>query len=341
LGYVGLKTNPAGHGIGRMSARVLVSLLVFGVLAAPPAAQAQQGEKVWRIGLLDFAPAPSLRQHFHDGLLEPGYVEGKNVVFEFRYASPDLNRFPALAAELVAAGVDVIVATGNEAILAAKSVTTTIPIVMTGVFEPVEAGIATSLARPGGNVTGLTWEEPGLLSKRLQLFKQLVPTVSRMAVVWAPDARRLARVLPPLRTAANTLRMEIYTVDYSSVEQLDRVFPQLLKDRPSAILFVADLMTYPQRQAICDFALKNRFPTVTPALSWTEAGCLISYSPDMTDRFRRVAMYVDKILKGAKPADLPIEQPTKYQLVINGKTAKALGLTIPQSLLLQADRVIQ
>jgi ABC-type uncharacterized transport system substrate-binding protein len=208
-----------------------------------------------------------VREAFLDAFRELGYVEGKNLVFERRYASPDPGRYPALAAELVAAGVDVIVAVGNEAIVAAKSVATTIPIVMAGVFEPVEAGIVTSLARPGGNVTGLTWEEPGLLSKRLQLFKELVPTVSRMAIVWAPDARRLARVLPPLRTAAHALRVEIYTVDYSSVEELDRVFPTILKDRPSAIVFVPDLMTTPRRRAMCDFALKNRFPTVTAALS--------------------------------------------------------------------------
>jgi ABC-type uncharacterized transport system substrate-binding protein len=199
-----------------MDRRGFVRSLALGLLAAPLAAEAQQGGRVWRIGFLSWTPPTDpVREAFRDGFRELGYVEGRNLVFERRYASPDPGRYPALAAELVAASVDVIVAVGNEAIVAAKSVTTTIPIVMAGVFEPVEVGIVTSLARPGGNVTGLAWEEPGLFSKGLQLFKQLVPTVSRIAVVWAPDARRVTRVRPPLRTAANALRMEIYTVDYT------------------------------------------------------------------------------------------------------------------------------
>jgi putative tryptophan/tyrosine transport system substrate-binding protein len=198
-------THPEG---ATMKIVALVLLIAFNLLAASFPAEAQQGERVWRIGILDWTQPPygdPLREAFRDAFREFGYVEGKNLVFERRYASPDPGRFAALAAELVAAGVDVIVATGNEAIVAAKSATTTTPIVMTGVFEPVEAGIVTSLARPGGNVTGLTWEDPGLLSKRLQLFKQLVPTVSRMTVVWAPDARRLARVLPPRFVLRRTL----------------------------------------------------------------------------------------------------------------------------------------
>jgi putative ABC transport system substrate-binding protein len=241
----------------------------------------------------------------------------------------------------VAAGVDVIwVGGGNQAILAAKGVTTTIPIAMPYSVEPVETGIITSLARPGGNVTGLQWEDSGDIGgKKVQLFKQLVPTASRMAVVGNPTVR--APYWPSIRTAALAVRMEAYAVDYSSGEELDRALATVLKDRPSAIWFGGDAIASPRKPASCDFALKNHFPTLTSDQTWPQVGCLFSYGPDMVDAFRRSAIYVDKIFKGAKPGDLPIEKPTKYKLVINGKTAKALGLTIPQSLLQQADQVIE
>jgi putative ABC transport system substrate-binding protein len=330
-----------------MSARLMASLLVSSLLAAPLAAEAQQGERVWRIGILSWTPAASgdpAREAFLDALRERGYVEGKNLVLERRFASPDPGRYPALAAELVAARVDVIVAGGNAAILAAKSVTTTIPIVMPWVFAPVETGIVASLARPGGNVTGLTWEEgTDQGGKKLQLFKQLVPTVSRMAVVSSLTVPGLDQYWPPFRTTAKALGIEVYLVEFSRAEHLDRALATILSDRPSAVFFPDGEKVWARRQAICDFALKNRFPMLAPHEMWTEAGCLLSYTPDMPlpDRFRRTAIYVDKILKGAKPADLPIEQPTKYKLVINGKTANALGLTIPQSLLLRADQIIE
>src|SRR5215468_6098240 len=329
-----------------MNIMVLVPILVLSLLAAPFAAEAQPAGKVWRIGWLVFAPAPvppgPLYEAFREGLRERGYLEGKNFAIERRYASPDPGRFPALAAELVAAGVDVIVAlAGNPSILAAKNATTTIPIVMPYSFEPVEMGIVASLARPGGNITGLAWEgSTDIVGKKLQLFKQLVPKASRMASVWNPHFG-LSRYWPPFRAAAIALGMEVYSVEFSSAEELDRALATVLKDRPSAVFFAGDLISYPRRQAICDFLLKNRFPTAVSDQIWTEAGCLISYGPDVMDMFRRTAIYVDKILKGAKPADLPIEQPTKYNLVINGKTAKALGLTIPPSLLQQAEKVIE
>ncbi len=213
---------------------------------------------------------------------------------------------------------------------------------MVWALEPVETGIVTSLARPGGNVTGLTWEEgPDQAGKKLDLFKQLVPKASRMAVVWNPTVPGLARYEQPFRTAAKALGVEVSTVDYSRAEDLDRALATILKDRPSAIFFAGDPIAWPRRQAMCDFALQNRFPTIATDQSWTEAGCLISYTPDTVDRLRRTAFYVGRIFKGAKPADLPVEQPTKFNLVINGKTAKALGLTIPPSLLLRADEVIE
>jgi putative ABC transport system substrate-binding protein len=283
----------------------LVPILVLSLLAAPLAAEAQQEGRVWRIGILSWTRAPHgdpLREAFSNGLRELGYVEGKNLVIERRDASPDPGRYPALAAELVAAGVDVIVVTGgNPAILAAKSATTTIPIVMMWVIDPVETGIVTSLARPGGNVTGLTWEEGSdQVGKKLQLFKEVVPTVSRIALIRNPTFPGLARYWAPAQTAAHALRMEVYRVDYSSVEELDRAVATVLKDRPSAIWFVGDGgIANLRRQALCDFALKNRFPTLAPDQPWNEAGCLISYVPDARDHLRRTAIYVDKILKGA------------------------------------------
>ena len=234
-----------------MIGRLLVSLLVLDLIAAPLAAEAQQEGRIWRIGWLGFTPGSVfLYDAFREGLRELGYVEGKHVVIERRYASPDPGRYPALTAELVAAGVDVIVATaGNLSILGAKNATTTIPIVMVFSFEPVEVGIVASLARPGGNVTGLAWDQStGVVGKRLQLFKQLVPTASRMAVVRNPNFVP-ARYWPPIRAAAIALRMEVYTVDYSSVEELDRALATVLTDRPSAVFFQADSISVPRRPA--------------------------------------------------------------------------------------------
>jgi putative tryptophan/tyrosine transport system substrate-binding protein len=325
-----------------MDRRRFLLTSVAGAMAAPLAARAQQTGKVYRIGYLSFAPNPATEGAFRDGLSELGYVEGKNLAIEYRWAQPDPARFSTLAAELVAAGVDVIVATFNLAIIAAKAATTTIPIVGLVVLEPVETGIVKSLARPGGNVTGLSWEhgtDPG--AKKLEVFKQLVPTASRMAVVWNPTVPGLARYWTPFQTAATALGMATYSVEYSRAEDLDRALASILRDRPSAIFFWGDPVAGVRRQALCEFALRNRLPTLGPGGRYTEAGCLISYAPSILDQFRRAPLYIDKIFKGAKPADLPMEQPTKYELIINAKTAKALGLTIPPSLLLGADQVIE
>jgi putative ABC transport system substrate-binding protein len=321
--------------------RFLLSSLA-GALVEPRVAETQQTGKVYRIGYLSFAPEPATEGALRDGLRELGYVEGKNLVIEYRRAQPDPARFSTLAEELVAAGVDVIVARFNPAVIAAKAATTTIPIVGLVVLEPVETGIVKSLARPGGNVTGLSWEhgtDPG--AKKLEVFKQLVPTASRMAAVWNPTVPGLARYWTPFQTAATTLGMATYSVEYSRAEDLDRALASILRDRPSAIFFWGDPVAGGRRQALCEFALKNRLPTLGPSRLYTEAGCLVSYAPSILDQFRRAPLYIDKIFKGAKPADLPMEQPTKYELIINAKTAKTLNLPIPPALLLQADEVIQ
>jgi putative ABC transport system substrate-binding protein len=321
--------------------RRFLSTSFAGVLAAPLGVAAQQTAKVHRIGYLGFVPTPD-EDAFRDGLRELGYVEGKNVVIEYRWAQPDPERFPILAAELVAAGVDVIVTPSSVAIIAAKKATTTIPIVGLIVLEPVEMGIVKSLARPGGNVTGLTWEVgTEQVGKKLAIFKQLVPTASRMAAIWNPTLPGLARYWTPFQAAATSLGIAVNSVEYSRAEDLDHALVTILKDRPDAIFFWGDPLAIPRRQTLCEFALKNRLPTLGPARYFTDAGCLISYAPSRLDQFRRAPLYVDKILKGAKPADLPMEQPTKFELIINGRTAKALGLTIPPSLLLMADQVLE
>jgi putative tryptophan/tyrosine transport system substrate-binding protein len=325
-----------------MKRRRFVLASLAGAVAAPLGVTAQQTAKVYRIGYLGFAPSAPDDDTFRTSLRELGYVEGKNLVIEYRWAQPDPARFPALAADLVAAGVDVIVTPFMAAIVAAKKATTTIPIVGLIVLEPVETGIVKSLARPGGNVTGLTWEVgTDQVGKKLEIFKQLVPTASRMAAIWNPTLPGLARYWTPFETTATSLGMAVSSVEYSSVQDLDRALGTILKSRPNAIFFWGDPLAIARRQALCEFALENRLPTLGPGRYFTEAGCLISYAPSRLEQFRRAPLYVDKILRGARPADLPMEQPTKFELIINGRTAKTLGLTIPPSLLGRADQVIE
>ena len=318
--------------------------LTLSLLTTPLATDAQPAGKVPRLGVVFPAERPSPDEPslaaFRQALHHLGYVEGQTVALESRYALGRGERFSELIAELLQLPVDILVVGSTRAAMAAKQATQTMPIVFVGAPDPVGSGLVASLARPGGNITGPAWEgSTDIVGKKLQLFKQLVPKASRMASVSNPNFG-LSQYWPPFRAAAIALGMEVYQVEFSSAEELDRALATVLKDRPSAVFFAGDTLSYPRRQAICDFFLKNRFPTAVSDQIWTEAGCLISYGPDVMDMFRRTAIYVDKILKGTKPADLPIEQPTKYNLVINGKTAKALGLTIPPSLLQQADKVI-
>ena len=326
----------------------LVVVIGLALLAKPLGAGSQPpGQKVPRIGYLDGASlsANSVRlEAFRHGLRELGYVEGQTVAIEWRSADGKADRLPGLAAELVRLKVDVIVTGGAGATRPAKEATATIPIpiVMAQDSDPVESGFVTSLARPGGNVTGLSMLHPELSVKRLELLKEMQPKLSRVAVFgtssWAGNARGLRET----ERAAQTLRLKLQYVDVSRPTDFEIAFQSASKGQAEAIvMLVWNPLLNARRKEVVEMAVKSRFPTMYRERESVEAGGLITYGPNIPDLFRRAATYVDKILKGAKPADLPVEQPTKFELVINLKTAKALGLTIPQSLLLRADHVIQ
>jgi putative ABC transport system substrate-binding protein len=316
------------------------------LLAAPLAAEAQQAAKIARIGYLGNNPAatPHLQEAFRQGLCDLGYVEGRNLVIEYRSAEGKIERLPALAAELIALKVDVIVAPGTLAALAAKQTTRTLPIVFTSASDAVTSGLVTSLARPSGNVTGSSMLTPELVGKCLELLKQAVPRVSRVAVLWEPGVlgERLEKdMLKGTDVAARTLGVRLQFVEARGPEDFDRAFSAMTRARAAALYVLTSVMFISERRRLVDLAAKNRLPAVYPWREAVDAGGLMSYGPDFADLFRRAATYVDKILKGAKPADLPVEQSTKFELVINLKTARALGLTIPPSMLGRADEVIQ
>jgi putative ABC transport system substrate-binding protein len=316
------------------------------LLAAPLAAEAQQAAKVARIGYLstNLAASPNRPEAFRQGLRDLGYVEGRNLVIEYRYAEGKVEQLPALAAELVALKVDVIVASGTLAALAAKQATSTLPIVFSPAGDPVGSGLVTSLARPGGNVTGLSAFAPELVGKRLELLKQAVPGVSRVAVLWQPGAfgeRAEMDTLKRAEVAARDLGVPLQFVEARGPADFDRAFSDMTRARAGALTVLASNMFNSERRRLVDLAAKNRLPALYSARELVDAGGLMSYGANLADLNRRAATYVDKILKGTKPADLPVEQPTKFELVINLKTAKALGLTIPQSVLARADEVIQ
>jgi putative tryptophan/tyrosine transport system substrate-binding protein len=327
----------------------VLALLALG--AAPLAAEAQQAAKVARIGYLspNLASSPHLRDAFLQGLRDLGYVEGRNLVIEYRDAEGKFERLPALAAdlaaELVALKVDVIfVGGGTRVTLAAMQATKTIPIVFTGVGDPVESGLVTSLARPGGNVTGLSSLGPELVGKRLELLKQAVPGVDRVAVLWLPGAlgeRTDKDMLTGVDVAARALGVRLQFVEARGPDEFARAFSDMTNARAGALTVLPSNRFLREHRRLVDLAAKNRLPAVYISREFVDAGGLMSYGANEPDLFRRAATYVDKILKGAKPGDLPVEQPTKFELVINLKTAKALGLTIPQSVLAHADEVIQ
>jgi putative ABC transport system substrate-binding protein len=327
--------------------RTFMALVSGGLLAAPLAAEAQQATKVARIGYLATnhlaASPPHLHEAFRQGLRDLGYVEGRNVVIEYREAGGKLERLPALAAELVALNVDVIVAPTIVAALAAKQVTRTLPIVFFG-SDPVTSGLVTSLARPGGNVTGLSGLSPELVGKSLELLKQAVPGVSRVAVLWQPGAageRTEKDTLTGAEVAARALGVRLQIVEARGRADIDRAFSDMTRARAGALTVWSTAMFVHERGRLVALAAKNRLPAMYTLREFVDAGGLMAYGHNQTDLNRRAATYVDKILKGAKPADLPVEQPAKFELVINLKTAKTLGLTIPQSLLQRADEVIQ
>ena len=330
-----------------MNRRAFLTALGCSFLAAPLAARAQQAAKIARIGFLalNLAPNPHLREAFLQGLRDLGYVEGRNVVIEYRDPEGKPERLPALAAELVALKVDVIVAPSTPAALAAKQATRTVPIVFLTVTDPVADGLVTSLARPRGNVTGLsTSAAPEIIGKRLELLTQAVPGLSGVAVLWQPGGqgeRTNKDLLKAAEVAARALGVRLQVVEARGPADFDRAFSDMTRVRAGALTTLGGPMFFNERRRLVDLAAKNRLPVVYSQREFVDAGGLMAYGPNLADLFRRAVTYVDKILKGAKPAALPVEQPTKFELVINLKTAKALGLTIPQSLLQRADEVIQ
>ena len=329
-----------------MNRRDFVALLSGAAVGLPVAANAQQAAKVARIGwlTLNLAGAPPVREAFLQGLRDLGYVEGRNVVIEYRDAEGKLERLPALAAELVALKVDVIVASSPPDALAAKQATGTLPIVFTSSGDPVTSGLVTSLARPGGNVTGLSALVPELVGKRLELLKQAVPGISRVAVLWRPGnvvERTENSMLKGADVAARALGVRLQVVEARGPADIDRAFSDMTSARAGALTVFPNPMFTSERRRLVDLAAKNRLPAVYPWREFVDTGGLMAYGPNLADLFRRAATYVDKILKGAKPADLPVEQPTKFELVINLKTAKALGLEVPPLLIAQADELIE
>jgi len=329
-------------------AGVLSILIALVLLAVAVIAEAQQPKKVPRIGYLVSADPTSESTRLEAirlALHERGYIEGQNIATEHRYAEGKRDRFPELATELVRLKVDIIVVVGGiPTVRAAKNATKTIPIVMTGGgFDPVEAGVVESLARPGGNVTGITNLGPELGGKRLELLKEAVPKVARVAVLYDPTAPNAVReqkeVLP---VAARALGFTVRSWEVRAADDFERVFAALNKERPDGLYVpAAGPVMRINHTRIVGFALKSRLPSVYESRAYVDAGGLMYYGADLADSYRRVAYFVDKILKGAKPADLPVERPTKFELVINLKTAKQIGLTLPQSLLYRADKVIK
>ena len=322
-------------------------LIAAGVLlVAPLAAEAQQAAKIARLGFLGNSATAlaHLRDAFLQGLRDLGYVEGRNLMIEYRYAEGKLERFPALATELVALKVEVIVAPPTPAAQAAKQATKTIPIVFAGAGDPVTSGLVTSLARPGGNVTGLSGFSPELVGKCLEQLKQAVPRVSRVAVLWHPGGqgeRSEKDMLKEAEIAARALGMRLQIVEARGTAEFDRAFSDMTTARADALTVLPSNMFNIERRRLADLATKNRLPAVYQFREYVDAGGLMAYGANLADLNRRAATYVDKILKGAKPADLPVEQPTKFELVINLKAAKEIGLTVPQSVLARADEVIQ
>jgi len=322
-----------------------IAVLILAIGAACPPVDAEQAPKIAKIGVLS-ASTPRGTAHvieaFRQGLREHGYVEGKNFVLGLRYAEARAERIAELARELVTLRVDVIVAASDQVVAAVKQQTQTIPIVMVYSADPLGTGFVASLARPGGNVTGNSAISPELSGKRLELLREVVPGLSRVAFIWNPDVRGAVLDYNQTEGAARSLGLQLQSVEVSRAEDLDRAFSAVTNQRTQALIAPGpNPVLFANRSRIVSFAQKNRLPSMYSQREYVDAGGLMSYGPSDVDLWRRAATYVDKILKGAKPADLPVEQPTKFELVVNLKTAKALGLTIPQSVLLRADEVIK
>jgi putative ABC transport system substrate-binding protein len=327
-----------------MDRRTFVSTAAGALFVRAFPASAQPAARVPRIGVLSpgaLATSSQLDEAFTLGLRAHGYVEGQNVVVERRFAEARADRMSEISAELVRLKMDVIVTSTDVAIAAVKRQTQTIPIVMANSTDPVGTGFVASLARPGGNVTGLTGISPELSAKRLGLLKEVVPGLSQAAIMWNPDDRGAVLDYKEAESAARSLRLQLQSVEVSRADDFDRAFSALSTGRTEALIVIGSALAFTNRGQIVSLAQKNRLPTMYGQRVYVDAGGLIAYGPDLADAWRRAATYVDKILKGAGPGELPVQQATKFELVINLKTAKDLGLTIPQSVLARADEVIQ
>jgi putative ABC transport system substrate-binding protein len=327
-----------------MNRRTFVSSVTLGLLVAPLAAEAQQRARTWRVGFLsgggsppDGAPPLPIRQ----ALQELGYVEQRNVIYLSRWANAKQDRLPGLAAELVGLKVDIIVTVGGPASAAAKQASPTIPVVMALVGDADGLGLIDSLARPGGNVTGVTDQSADLSAKRLEIITEAVPRAARIAVLWNADDRGMTLRYRQVEKAAQTRHVTVQALGVREPDDFDVAFSAMTANRPDALIMVTDALTLLNRKRVIDFALMHRIPAMYEASLLVHDGGLMSYGANQDDNFRRAASYVDRIFKGASPSTLPVERPERYYLTINLKTAKALGLTIPPALLLRADQVIE
>lgn len=330
----------------RHGALGLALALMVATHAVPPAAKAQSPTKVYRIGTLNPGARPSApdwkqRWAFVQGLRELGWIEGQNIIIEDRWADGKTSRLPELATELVRLNVDLMVTSSWPAAVAAKNATTTLPIVIVAAGDPVGTGLVQSLARPGGNVTGISGLETEVSAKRLELLKETVPRLSRVAVLWNSRDGGMTLSFRAIQTAARTLGVTVRPLGVQEPEDFDQAFIAMIQERPDALVVISDPLVRFNRQRILEFAARHHLPAMYTDRSYAQDGGLMAYGPIFPDMFRRGAAFVDKILRGAKPADLPVEQPTRFELVVNLKTAKALGLTIPPSILIRTDEAIQ
>jgi putative tryptophan/tyrosine transport system substrate-binding protein len=331
-----------------MRIKIIIGLLVGLAFASVDLAEAQQQGKIPKIGWLGARPASGPRDSPSGGaeairreLRALGYVEGKNITFEYRFADNNLDRLPALADELVRLKVDVLVTPSTAEALAAKNATKKVPIVFLGGADPVAAGLVDSLARPGGNMTGFTGIAPALAGKRLELLKEAVPKLFRIAVLWDPKGIGSKQSWEESQLSAKELGLQLYSMEVSSADKFEGAFKEATKAGSAALAIISSPFINSHQKRIADHAAKNRLPAIYPRDDFVENGGLMSYGPDRVEPYKRVASMIDKVLKGRKPAELPVEQPTKFELVINLKTAKALGLTIPPVVMMRAEKVIK
>jgi putative ABC transport system substrate-binding protein len=331
-----------------LTEKAVKKTIIFLLVAALTLVSFQFGEaqqasgKIPRIGYLAAGLGAATRtETFKEGLRDLGYVEGKNIIIEYRNAEGKIERYSDLVADLVGLKVDVIFTSSTPGALAAKNATKTIPIVFTNVGDPVANGLVASLARPGGNITGRSTLAPELSGKGLELLKETIPKLSRVAVVWNPDNPGKTSSFKETEVAAQALRLQLQSLEVRGPNDVEPAFQAAKKERAGALIVLRDVVVSSQMRRILELALKNQMPAIYGDRGFVDAGGLMSYGPNIDDLFRRAATYVDKILKGTKPADLPIERPSKFELVINLKTAKQIGLTIPPNVLVRADRVIR